>query len=162
RAPVQVLHRDEEDAVLGTAIVVEGDRVRVRQFCGDRRLEEEPLVEVRVAVVAGAEDLQRNETIERRLEGLVDPPHASVPDLFDDLVPVVDDPADEWIGFSSNAVELRGRLLYGHEQTPVLARRAPPGTFAAENEAIAIGRFRSNIRSYWHVGKSDMRFYICP
>ena len=44
--------------------------------------------------MARAEDFQRDESVERRLEGLVDPAHAAVADLLDNFVAIVDDAAE--------------------------------------------------------------------
>ena len=117
RAAVEELHGDEEDAVLGAPVVVEGDGVGVRQPGGDRRLEEEALVEIGIAVVAGAEDLEGHHPVERRLQRLVDAAHATLPDRLDDAVPIVDGAPDQRIGLGRGRRVRRGRGAHAGQFT---------------------------------------------
>jgi hypothetical protein len=75
--PLQVLHRDEVDAILRLAVVDHGDGVGVAQLGGDAGLEEEALLEAGVLVVAvlGVEDLEGDRTVQGRLDGLVHAAH---------------------------------------------------------------------------------------
>jgi hypothetical protein len=69
------LHRQVIGAVVGAAVVVHRDGVGVLQLRRHRRLEKEALLEARVARtgVAGVQHLERDEAIERALNGLVHP-----------------------------------------------------------------------------------------
>src|SRR6266851_118132 len=109
RPTVEVLHGDEEDAVLGAPVVVKGDGVGMGQLGGDRRLEEETLVEIGIAVVAGAEDLERHHAVERRLQRLVHAAHAALADRLDDAVAVVDGAPEEGVGVGGRRRLRRGR-----------------------------------------------------
>ena len=117
RAAVEELHGDEEDAVLGAPVVVEGDGVGVGELGGDRRLEEEALVEVGIAVVAGTEDLEGHHAVERRLQGLVDAAHAALPDRLDDAVSIVDGAPDERVRLGGGRRLRRGRGGHGGQFT---------------------------------------------
>ena len=104
RLAVQVLHRDEVDLlvagrVLDPAVVEERDDVRMLQLREDARLEREALHELRVFFVdrVGLDDLQRDGPIERRLNRVVDPPHAAARDRALDPELAVDEQADHRI-----------------------------------------------------------------
>ncbi len=98
-APLDVLHRDVVEVLAVLTVVEDGDRVRVRELGRRRRLEEEALVElgVAIALVLGAQHLERAEPPERRLLGLVDLAHPAPGDHRDDLEAAVDEPPDQRI-----------------------------------------------------------------
>ena len=128
RPAVQELHRDEEDPVLGAPVIVQGDRVGMGELGGDRRLEEEALVEVRVPVVAGSQHLERDQPIEGRLQCLVDPAHSAVADGFDHLVAFVDGAPDQRVRLGSDGRHRGGRRSRGHAGTlRCKAGFRPPG-----------------------------------
>ena len=124
RPAVEKLHGDEEDPVVGAAVVVQGDGVRVRQLGGDARFQEEALVEVRVAIVAGAQDLQRHHPIQRRLQCLVNPAHPAMTDGLDDLVSIVQHPPEQRIRLCGGG-GVGGRLSTRH-RAELLSRAGPP------------------------------------
>ena len=125
-AAVQELHRDEEDAVVRAPVIVERDGVRVRQLGGDAGLEEEPLVEVGVAVVPGAEDLESHDAIERCLQCLVNAAHSPMANHLEDPVSIVEDAAEKRVRVRSDGWEVRGGLRTRHGVS-LQSRAEPPG-----------------------------------
>jgi hypothetical protein len=81
-AALQVLHRHEVHVVARLPVVVERDRVGVRELRDEGGLEEEALVKLRVAlpVVVGLEHLERDDAPEGRLLGPVHLAHAAAGD----------------------------------------------------------------------------------
>src|SRR5262249_6333965 len=75
--------QDEIGLAAGGSGLVDGDDIRVAQPGEGPGLADEPLGEARV--VLRADQLQGDESVERRLAGEVDGPHPAGPDEPDDL-----------------------------------------------------------------------------
>ena len=78
------------------AQVVNGDDVAVRQLAGGPRLAEEPLAQVGIAFDRARDDLDRDDTLEKRVEGPVHDAHATLAELFAQFV-AADAFHQEWI-----------------------------------------------------------------
>ncbi len=140
RAAVEELHGDEEDSVVRAAVVVERDGVRVRQLGGDARLEEEPLVEVGIAVVPRAQDFKGHHAVQRCLQCLVNTAHSAVANALEDPVSIVEDPAEQRIRLCLRGRNFRDRAQTGHltsaPGSPLSLARGPP-KFPARIETVA-------------------------
>jgi hypothetical protein len=96
------------------------------------RLEKEALVEVGIAIVPGAQDLESHQPIQRRLQRLVNAAHSALADLLDDLVAIVDHPPEERVDFSSCRLEGRGRRLRRHRAVLQSMQAHPPASPQSE------------------------------
>ena len=97
RQAVEELHRHEQPAVGGLAEVEHADGVRVLEPRARLRLVVEALDPLRIRRHLRVEHLDCDDAIDRDLARLVDDAHAALADTSLDLVPAVDDLADEGI-----------------------------------------------------------------
>ena len=85
RLPFDELHHQER-AFLVFRIIVNGDNVRVIEFCHQARLALEARREVWVFAESGMQHLERHVAVERGVVSLVDRGHAALSQLLDDAV----------------------------------------------------------------------------
>ncbi len=84
--PLQILHRDEGSSLLVVAEVVDGDDVRVLESRHRFRFALEALLELAVRDDGARHHLQRDLTLESRVEAEVDDTHGSFAELSLDLI----------------------------------------------------------------------------
>ncbi len=124
RPAVDELHRDVIN-VVALAVIEHGHGVRMRELRGDRRFEEEALVELGIAIafVLGAQYFQRADTPERRLFGAVNLAHPSASNHADDLEPIVDGFTDERIWLIRAALRVLDQIRLNVAHVGCLAHR---------------------------------------
>ena len=93
RLALDVLHDDVRHAV-GVAEVVDGDDVGVRERAGRASLLREALAEL-VRRNVGLQQFDRDESVDRRVAGQEDGPHAALPEPLSEFIP-----ADELLNAS--------------------------------------------------------------
>ncbi len=130
----QVLHGDVAQPVVGVPVIVQGDRVGVRQMAGEERLAAKALDDLLVIGGGGLEHLEGDEAVHRRLVGAVDHREATRADAFDDAKAARDDIA---------RFELRDLRLGAHGQTK-LCRQERKGSTNARVCGVGWTRFRQS------------------
>jgi hypothetical protein len=94
RDAVEELHHQVGHPVVGLAVVVDVDDVRVVDAVRRARLAEEPRPQV-VGVLPRKEDLDRHDPVDQEVPGPVDDAHAARAELLFEPEPPVDDPSQK-------------------------------------------------------------------
>ena len=92
---LEVLHDDIIAGLRVLAVVEHPDDVGLAEPSAEGGLQEEPPTEFRVGVALGQEQLDRHHAVQGQLPGLEDPAHPPLCDELHQLVPALQDPADQ-------------------------------------------------------------------